>query len=66
MLGKPLEARVVTTGRDLAAYIFDHGLEDALVCIGMEGRIDDTEVVVGYDGEMILVCDNSYYEGYFD
>ena len=68
MIGQACENRVVTTGKDLVNYIIENGLEEAIVEVGAQGYVSDPneEVVVGYDGNFLLIFDSCYYEGYCD
>ena len=66
-MGK-IESRVVTTGRDIIDFIEKNGLADAYVTVGCEGYVADPEdeIVIGFNGENLMLVDACYYEGFCD
>jgi hypothetical protein len=61
-----MEGKIITTGKDLIAFIENNDLQDALVIVGCEGYTsgEDDEVDAYTVGDKILICDSTAYEEY--
>ena len=61
-----MEGKIITTGKDLIAFIEDNGLQDAYVIVGCEGYTsgEDEDVNAYALGDKLLICDGVAYEDY--
>lgn len=57
-----IEAKTIFTGKDIVDYIYENGLEDAEIRLGVEGYSSSQDLAIAYNGEHLWLVDCCMYE----